>query len=101
MLRGLPLLLHSCPLEVTIPDQVHQSTLQSNLSLHSVGKLNGVFALSPVHGRQVPHITHYGPAGHHHVDVGQHAVLAAVPEGLSKLWIILDGYREDGSSYFK
>lgn len=42
-----------------------------------------------VHGWQVPDITDEGPAGHHPQQVVDHAVLGAVPESISKLWVIL------------
>lgn len=42
-----------------------------------------------VHGRQVPDITDEGPAGHHPQQVTDHAVLGAVPESISELWVIL------------
>ena len=51
-----------------------------------------------MHGRQVPDVADNGPGCHHHVDVGQHAVLGAVPEGLSKFDVILDGHRPNGST---
>ena len=54
-----------------------------------------------VHRRQVPDITDNGPGCHHHVDVGQHAVLGAVPEGFSKLDVIFDGDRPNGSTNLK
>jgi hypothetical protein len=34
------------PLEVAVPDQVHEPALQRNRLLHSVRELNGVLALS-------------------------------------------------------
>ncbi len=34
------------PLEVAVPDQVHEPALQRNCLLHSVRELNGVLALS-------------------------------------------------------
>lgn len=43
-----------------------------------------------VHGRHVPHIAHDGPAGHHPQQVAHHAVLGAVPESISKLWVVLE-----------
>lgn len=42
-----------------------------------------------VHGWQVPHVTDEGPAGHHPQNVTDHAILRTVPEGISKLWVIL------------
>ena len=51
-----------------------------------------------MHRRQVPDVTHDGPGCHHHVDVGQHAVLGAVPEGLSKFDVIFDSDRPNGSA---
>lgn len=42
-----------------------------------------------VHGRQVPDVTDEGPAGHHPQQVTDHAVLGAVPESISKLYVIL------------
>ena len=41
------------------------------------------------HGGQVPHAAHDGPAAHHPQQVADHAVLAAVPEGISETGIIL------------
>lgn len=37
-----------------------------------------------MHGRQIPHIAHYRPAGHHHVQILQHRVPVGVPEGVSE-----------------
>ena len=54
-----------------------------------------------MHRRQVPDVADYGPACHHHVDVGQHAVLGTVPEGFSKLDVIFDGDRPNGSTNLK
>ena len=51
-----------------------------------------------MHGRQVPDVAHNGPGRHHHVDVGQHVVLGAVPERFPKLGIVLDGHGEDRSA---
>jgi hypothetical protein len=42
-----------------------------------------------VHWRQVPHVAHNCPRGHHHIQVLHHRVLATVPEGVTKLWIVL------------
>lgn len=42
-----------------------------------------------MHGRHVPHIADDGPAGHHPQQVTDHAVLGAVPESISKLWVVL------------
>ena len=54
-----------------------------------------------MHRRQVPDVADDGPGGHHHVDVGQHAVHGAVPEGFSKFDVIFDGDRPDGSTNLK
>lgn len=42
-----------------------------------------------MHSGHVPHVAHDGPAGHHPQQVADHAVLGAVPESISKLWVIL------------
>lgn len=42
-----------------------------------------------MHGWQVPDVADEGPAGHHPEQVTDHAVLGAVPESVSKLWVIL------------
>ena len=57
--------------------------------------------LFSVHWGEIPHVTHDGPGGHHHVDVGEHVVLGAVPESLSELWVVLDGHRVDGTANLK
>lgn len=41
------------------------------------------------HGRQVPNAADNGPAGHHSQQVCYHPVFAAVPEGVTKLRVIL------------
>lgn len=48
-----------------------------------------------VHGRHVPHIADDGPAGHHPQQVTDHAVLGAVPESISKLWVVLKKKKKD------
>lgn len=53
-------------------------------------RLHGTHLL--VHGRHVPHIADDGPAGHHPQQVTDHAVLGAVPESISKLWVVLKKY---------
>ena len=45
------------------------------------------------HRGQVPHAADDGPAGHHPKQVGHHSVLAAVPEGVPELRVILRGDR--------
>lgn len=45
------------------------------------------------HRGQVPHAADDGPAGHHPEQVGHHPVLAAVPEGIPELRVILRGDR--------
>ena len=54
-----------------------------------------------MHRRQVPDVADDGPGSHHHVDVGEHAILGAVPEGFSKLDVIFDGHRPNGSTDLK
>ena len=54
-----------------------------------------------MHGGQVPDIADDGPGRHHQEDVVEHAVLGAVPESLSKLDIVLDGDRPNGSANLK
>lgn len=99
------------------PLQIYQPSLMSNGWLDSVGKLDSIFSLLPfwnnkihvlsrmtkpmfsqarlhdthllVHSRHVPHVAHDGPAGHHPQQVTDHAILGAVPESISKLWVIL------------
>lgn len=106
------------------PQQVHQAALPGDGGLHPVGKLDCVLLClqegthaSPRAGRgaqsaggprrglgthlsghwgQVPHAADDGPAGHHPEQVGHHPVLAAVPEGVPKLWVILKGDRAGG-----
>lgn len=41
------------------------------------------------HGRQVPNTADNGPAGHHSQQVRYHPIFAAVPEGITKLRVIL------------
>lgn len=41
------------------------------------------------HGRHVPDVTHDGPAGHHPQQITHHVILAAVPERISKLRVVL------------
>ena len=41
------------------------------------------------HRRQVPNAADNGPTGHHPQKVRHHAILAAVPEGVTKLRVIL------------
>lgn len=41
------------------------------------------------HRRQVPNAADDGPTGHHPQKVRHHAILAAVPEGVTKLRVIL------------
>lgn len=41
------------------------------------------------HGREVPHVDHDGPAGHHPQHVADHVVFAAVPEGVAETSIVL------------
>lgn len=45
------------------------------------------------HRRQVPNTADNGPAGHHSQQVCHHPVLAAVPEGVTKLRVILQKER--------
>lgn len=47
-----------------------------------------------MHGWQVPDIADEGPAGHHPQQVTDHAVLGAVPESISELWVILREVQE-------
>lgn len=44
-----------------------------------------------VHGGQVPDVADQGPAGHHPQQVVDHAVLGAVPKGVSKFGVVLAG----------
>lgn len=99
------------------PLQIYQPSLMSNGWLDSVGKLDSIFFLLPfgnnkrqvlslmskptcsqaqlhdthllMHSGHVPHVAHDGPAGHHPQQVTDHAILGAVPESISKLWVIL------------
>lgn len=99
------------------PLQIYQPSLMSNGWLDSVGKLDSIFFLLPfgnnnvhvlslmreptcsqaqlqdthllMHSRHVPHVAHDGPAGHHPQQVTDHAILGAVPESISKLWVVL------------
>lgn len=99
------------------PLQIYQPSLMSNGWLDSVGKLDSIFFLLPfgnnnkhvlslmskptrsqaqlhdthllMHSGHVPHVTHDGPAGHHPQQVADHAILGAVPESISKLWVVL------------
>lgn len=41
------------------------------------------------HWRQIPHVANNGPAGHYSQQIAHDVVFAAVPEGISKLRIIL------------
>lgn len=41
------------------------------------------------HGREVPHIDHDGPAGHHPQQVTDHVVFGAVPESVAKPRVVL------------
>lgn len=60
--------------------------------------MNSVLSLLPNHGWQIPHVTDDGPARHHHVQVADHPIVGAVPEGISKLWIILNGDGINGAA---
>lgn len=51
----------------------------------------------PGHWGQVPDTADNGPAGHHPQEVGHHAILAAVPKGISKLWVILQRQKSSWS----
>lgn len=48
------------------------------------------------HGGQIPNAADDGPTGHHSQQVCHHAVLAAVPEGVTKLRVILQEERRQG-----
>lgn len=41
------------------------------------------------HRWEVPHVAHDGPACHHPEEVAHYVVLGTVPEGISKLRVIL------------
>lgn len=41
------------------------------------------------HGWQIPHVADDGPAGHYSQEVAHYSVLAAVPEGVTELGVIL------------
>lgn len=41
------------------------------------------------HGREVPHVDHDGPAGHHPQQITDHVVFAAVPERVAKARVVL------------
>ena len=99
------MLIVNCPTNMfeallLINDASYFSNHALNFPLHlrKIVYLAWVTNLFSVHWRQIPDITDNGPGGHHHVDVGQHVVLGAVPECFSKLWIILDGYRKYGTA---
>ena len=75
--------------------------MSGDFCLHPVGEVDGVLSVTPLHRRQVPDVADDGPRRHHHVDVGQHPVLARVPEGVTKLWVVLDGDRIDRAANLK
>lgn len=41
------------------------------------------------HGREVPHVDHDGPAGHHPQQITDHVVFTAVPESIAKARVVL------------
>lgn len=71
------------------PQQVHKASLPGNGGLHPVCELDGIFLGLSRHGRQVPHAADNGPAGHHSQQVRHHPVLAAVPESITELGVVL------------
>lgn len=50
------------------------------------------------HGREIPHVDHYGPAGHRTQKVADHVVFAAVPESIAKSRVILRHKQKEGKS---
>ena len=91
LLCCFPFAFHLLPFEVAVPHQVHKTTFQRNFFFDPISKLYGILSLkleaemecrtmdhlylSLVHRRQVPHVTHNGPGGHHHQQVGHHGYL--------------------------
>ena len=57
--------------------------------------------LSFVHWGKIPDVTHNGPRSHHHQQVWDHRNFRAVPEGISKLRVILHCHRVDDTTHLK
>lgn len=50
-----------------VPLQVNEATLSRYHRFHSIRKIDGTLPFVSVHRREIPHITDYRPARHHHV----------------------------------
>ena len=70
--------------------------------MRGIDKLgNEILYLFLLHWRKIPDITDNCPTGHHHQQVGGHGMFGAVPEGVSKLGIVLDGNGVDCAANLK
>lgn len=84
-----------------LPHEIDKSSLSSDFGLDSICKIHRCFIRHSSHGRQVPNLANNGPRGHHEVNVRGHSVLRTIPKGIAKYWIVLDGHRVNGATYFK
>ena len=83
------------------PHEIYKSPLSGDFGLHPVGEVDCVLSIAALHRRQVPDVADDGPRWHHHVNVGQHAVLAWIPEGVAEFWVILDSDGINCAANFK
>ncbi len=78
-----------------IPVEVDEAALLDNLGLDAAGELRRVLLLVATHRRQVVHVDHDGPRGHHEHEILEHGVLTRVPEGVAEARVVLDRHRVD------